>query len=309
MEEQQFGIRISERTNQQVDITTSDWSVHWHESIEIQYVVEGAVTYFCNNRYETLGPGDVLFAGWCVPHTSMDFVDGTRYYVIQFYPTVLFNGTGNQQLSKYVNYLTVSANELNCFIRQDAALTGLLRSAIEAYTQQSFGWELGVYASLLGVISRMIRCHSRISGQTGQPGQGSSLACTRRVMSYLFQHQTEAVSLDQMAQELGLSKSYICSCFRKHTGKTVVNYLNEFRCHRAIALLRSGNSITQAASSVGFSDHNYFSRVFKKAIGQSPSAFLRRLHNAEADPSSPEAKEFLRRMGVPEKSDLPAHLP
>ena len=61
MPEWDFPVRITERTNQKIDITTSDWSLHWHESLEFQLILQGAITLSCNGQTETLHPGDVFF--------------------------------------------------------------------------------------------------------------------------------------------------------------------------------------------------------------------------------------------------------
>ena len=54
MPEWDFPVRITERTNQKIDITTSDWSLHWHESLEFQLILQGAITLSCNGQTETL---------------------------------------------------------------------------------------------------------------------------------------------------------------------------------------------------------------------------------------------------------------
>ncbi len=57
----------------------------------------------------------------------------------------------------------------------------------------------------------------------------------------------------------------------------MVKYINRMRCYRAISLIEGGVSVTQAAQEVGYSDYNYFSRIFKKTIGISPTDSLHKI--------------------------------
>ena len=99
----------------------------------------------------------------------------------------------------------------------------------------------------------------------------STLGYSRRMLNYIAKNYTKAIGLDDIAREMGLTKSYICRLFRQHTGSTIIGYVNRLRCYQAIYLMESGASVTEAALSVGFNDYNYFSRVFKKVIGCRPS--------------------------------------
>ena len=84
------------------------------------------------------------------------------------------------------------------------------------------------------------------------------------MLNYIAKNYTKAIGPDDIAREIGLTKSYICRLFRQHTGSTIIGYVNRLRCYQAIYLMESGASVTEAALSVGFNDYNYFSRVFKK---------------------------------------------
>ncbi|WP_243150810.1 helix-turn-helix domain-containing protein [Clostridium caseinilyticum] len=59
------------------------------------------------------------------------------------------------------------------------------------------------------------------------------------------------------------------------TGKTTTEYINEVRLKRSIKLLKDGNmNITEISINCGFNDVNYFSRLFKKSYGVSPTKFI-----------------------------------
>ena len=87
-------------------------------------------------------------------------------------------------------------------------------------------------------------------------------------------YQNPDFSLDMVCQELGVSNSYFSSTFTKEVGKTFVTYLTDYRMEIAERMILETSEKSYAiASSVGYEDANYFSYVFKKTFGMSPSKY------------------------------------
>jgi signal transduction histidine kinase/DNA-binding response OmpR family regulator/ABC-type sugar transport system substrate-binding protein len=98
----------------------------------------------------------------------------------------------------------------------------------------------------------------------------------RKAMAYLHTHYAELVSREGVARYVGVSESYLTRCFHQETGVTPMVYLNRYRVNKAKELLLNGEkSVTEVAMAVGFSDSNYFGRVFRREVGVSPGAFRR----------------------------------
>ena len=278
MPEWDFPVRITERTNQKIDITTSDWSLHWHESLEFQLILQGAISLSCNGQTETLHPGDVFFANWCSPHHAVGFADGTHYYVLQVDPTWLLVEEDDLRLSRYRDILMVHCTAFECFVRQDTHMSSTLLQIISAYKARQFGWEIQIKGLCLSLLSLLFRSHCHLADASGTIFQyDNSLRYTRKVLNYIAHHYADAISLDHIAAEIGLTKSYLCRLFRQHTGSSIMSYVNRLRCYQAIYLMETGSSVTQAALSVGFNDYNYFSRIFKRVIGCRPSDSMKRV--------------------------------
>ena len=91
---------------------------------------------------------------------------------------------------------------------------------------------------------------------------------------YLERNYTRRFTLEEMAEELKVSVSSICKTAKAKTGKTLKELLMQKRIHKAKKLLQSsGSSISEVALAVGIADYNYFSRLFKRIEGISPTAF------------------------------------
>ncbi len=91
---------------------------------------------------------------------------------------------------------------------------------------------------------------------------------------YLDMHYTEKLSLDDLSARFFINKFYLTRVFKEQFGLSVNNYIIGKRITNAKELLRfSDMSIEEIAGECGFSDANYFSRIFKKIEGITPGAF------------------------------------
>lgn len=102
---------------------------------------------------------------------------------------------------------------------------------------------------------------------------------TRQVIeeakAYIQDHYQEPdLSMEMICRQLHMSPAYFSTMFKKVTGKTYVAYLTEVRLNKAVELLNETNDKTYViARKVGYQEQNYFSYVFKKKFGVSPTKF------------------------------------
>lgn len=85
----------------------------------------------------------------------------------------------------------------------------------------------------------------------------------------------EDITLNKIANELGITQEYLCTSIKKETGISFVNYLNNIRIENACKIiLNSDKKFNQIYQEVGFNDINYFYRVFKKVTGYTTKEYL-----------------------------------
>jgi signal transduction histidine kinase/DNA-binding LacI/PurR family transcriptional regulator/AraC-like DNA-binding protein len=98
----------------------------------------------------------------------------------------------------------------------------------------------------------------------------------RRVMAYIHEHYPDPLSRDQLANYTGVSERHLNRCFLQETGLAPMAYLNRYRIQKARLLLADHSyTITDVMGMVGFSDSSYFTRVFRREVGVSPSEYQR----------------------------------
>ncbi len=102
------------------------------------------------------------------------------------------------------------------------------------------------------------------------------------IMDYLSQNYAEKISLNQVAEQVYMNASYVSRLLKKATGKTFTDLLLEVRIEKAKELLRGATKVYEVGELVGIENPKYFSQVFKKHTGATPSEF-RGAESAEAN--------------------------
>ncbi|MDN4523123.1 response regulator [Fictibacillus fluitans] len=93
---------------------------------------------------------------------------------------------------------------------------------------------------------------------------------------YIDEHSHEPLSLEQIAEMVGLSPTYFTKLFKEETNVTFIEFLTDVRLNKAVTLLNKNQySLKEICFMVGYKDPNYFSRVFKKQFLLSPKQYIR----------------------------------
>lgn len=95
-----------------------------------------------------------------------------------------------------------------------------------------------------------------------------------KVAEYVKNRFAEKLSLDEIAEYVSLSKSYLSRIFKEETGESLSSYINKVRIDKAkLMLLDNGCPLVDVASLCGFEDQSYFTKVFKRLVGVSPKRY------------------------------------
>lgn len=98
----------------------------------------------------------------------------------------------------------------------------------------------------------------------------------RRAVRYVHQHYSDTLSLEDIAEHLGINKCYLANVFRNEMGETFTEFVNRFRVETSKQALRETDEpILNIALQHGFASQSYYGRVFKKLTGVTPSEFRR----------------------------------
>jgi len=119
--------------------------------------------------------------------------------------------------------------------------------------------------SILQLLDDFIR---KLINEIRQTRYSNSTVLINSAINFIEYHYDEKISLDDVAQKLHLSKHYLCSAFKKATGENMSLYINKLRIEKAKSLLLEPNGrAKEIFEEVGYSNQQYFSKVFKRITG------------------------------------------
>ena len=108
-----------------------------------------------------------------------------------------------------------------------------------------------------------------------RPTVTGNVQIVKKARDYLDKHYREALSLQSVADILGVSAGYLSKCFKAQGGSSFTEYLTDIRIEAAKKMMReTGESITEISYAVGFSDPGYFSKCFRKKEDITPSEYV-----------------------------------
>lgn len=149
----------------------------------------------------------------------------------------------------------------------------ILKTAAALHSEQAPGWELKVIGLLICLFADTLPLLTpkHPSASTEEAGD---LSAQRKMVSYIYRHYPEKLTLDDIAAAGNVCRSKCCAIFRRYMRQTPIAFLNAYRLQISGDLLRrSSDSITEIALACGFHHMSYFSELFSKTYGCTPREY------------------------------------
>jgi len=145
----------------------------------------------------------------------------------------------------------------------------LTDSMLSEYQSKTDGWKTFLQASFVTLIVILSRLYS-----FGNISEKIDIINIAKSISYIENHYAEDISIDVLAEISYYSPRHFTRIFKETYNTAPLNYILSLRINHACSLLKeSPLSISDIAFQCGFSDNNYFSRIFKKRTGLTPKQF------------------------------------
>ena len=241
--------------------------ISWHEQMEFLYVLEGSLVCECDFHEYRCHAGDVVVINPCEPHAV--YYDGcaARYHCIMI-DTRLCSSPDDAAMRRFIDPITDRRVRFrNVLVGRETAAS-MLDDLIRENERGEPGYELAVKGDLLRLIAHLYR-HEMTDSAPRQSAQHAISPALR----YIADHYAHAIALSDLAAACCMNESYFCRRFRACTGRTAVQYVNEYRLTKAKALLLTTEySVAEIAAATGFDDSSYFTRKFKEQYHISPTA-------------------------------------
>jgi AraC-like DNA-binding protein len=139
------------------------------------------------------------------------------------------------------------------------------------------------YEAILRLLAIFAQQLGDLSNQLALQEERSEHPAIARACAYITERHTEVLTLTEVAQAVNMSSYHFCKCFHAATGLTFTDYVARVRIENVRQRLFDPHvRISEAAYAGGFQSLSQFSRVFRRVVGESPSAYRRRLDLAKS---------------------------
>ena len=249
---------------------------HWHEDFEIAVILQGDMCYQVKDHSFNLNPGDGIVINSRVPHTVMALGEAEPVVLTTIFSPYLLYGTPastiyQELLSPYMN-----TPELAGILLPEHDVE-TMKEIDALYQESSFGVELKIKGMLCNLFYDLLS-RRRYMLSPGKAAKEESLSRLRILLDAIHENYAQQLSLTELASKIAVSKEGCCRFFKSMTGKTISQYLEDYRVSQGILLLQEDQySIMQVSYLVGFGNPGRFSAAFARRMNCTPSQYRKKL--------------------------------
>ncbi|MDE5909738.1 MAG: AraC family transcriptional regulator [Lachnospiraceae bacterium] len=253
------------------------YPLHWHDEMEIIYVIGGSGIVTAQTNRHILKAGDMMILLPQVVH-SIEQLDNMpmEYFNILFQFSLLGSGISDGCYEKYFKPLYDHTRTITPYLPAHSPLNRLLLpyicNLIENRRQKEDTYALMIKSNLFAIMHHLNQHCEQVS--EAWLSLHSTYEKLKKLLSYVQKNYDKPITIAQAADICGFSPSHFMKLFKELTGRTFVQYLKDFRLEIAAGQLADGTlKIIEAAENAGFNNHSYFTRSFIEKYGISPSEY------------------------------------
>ena len=234
--------------------------LHWHEHLELHYIIEGTLDIWVNQTQYTLQAGDLIILNSNDAHSS-SCAGRLKERILIFL------------LEDISQSLADAVPAFQRAISQDQQIMTLMTAFEEEYLQKHLGYEAACKGNLLMLMAYLSRNYAlSVDSDEAYLRHSQLLQRFLPVTEYIALHYAEPISTETLASLIYVSNDRFNHLFKECMGISLRKYINDIRLHSAYRWLKKGQcSPTEAAFQAGFTDYNHFGRLFRQTFGCTPS--------------------------------------
>jgi AraC-like DNA-binding protein len=275
---QSFSMRKFEEINPNIQ---PFW--HFHPELEIVYIKKGSGKRHIGNHISYFNGGDLIMLGPNLPHYGFtDRLAGdTSEIVVQMKEDFL--GRNFFKLPEMQSIETL-------FERSKAGLSfyGNTKDEVGSRLNSLFYMEpfdaLMEYVRILNILADSKEYQVLNATGVALIVQGQDTDRIDTIYKYVRKHFTETIQLEDISAIANMTVPSFCRYFKRVTGKTFTEFVNEFRLVHACKLLsEERHTISEVCYESGFNNFSHFNRLFKEKTGKSPNAYRKSVEKVVYD--------------------------
>ena len=275
---EQFPFLVSYQKLSEYESGSFMW--HWHPEIEITYVQKGTMCYKVNHMVYHLKEGDIVFNNSGALHSgTMENQKDCAYIPVTFDSRLIYGFFQSTVNSKYVDpviqNLAVCAMHIDYSENWHTIFRDHMLKVISLDKEKPDFYELDISIHMQ-TMWKLLAEHFPL--QAVSPASDlTEYERIRKILSYIEQNYMNRITLTDISENIHLCESECTRLFKRHMNTTLFAFLKEYRIERSLDYLNTKESISNIAEKTGFSDSNYYTKVFSKIKGCSPREYRKNL--------------------------------
>lgn len=254
-------------------LAPSQKNTHHHDCHQIIYITEGTATVQVNGFVRNARKGDLIIFSRFEHHSIIAHSDDYQRYVLLIVPQATVSPEKSYHLLSILSNRPAGFSNILDIHEKSAEVEEIL----ERMVQESASDQLLRDEALDLLLRALLICIYRHFPEPFSVFSEDSLETVLRIQSRFESNYQDPFSLTELAEEYGISESYLSHQFKRITGNSVMGYLQSCRIAAAKKYLaETSMSISQIVEECGFSDSSNFSRTFKSIAGCSPTQFRKK---------------------------------
>ena len=260
-----------------VELPNWEGPFHWHPDFEIATAASGVLEYQVGQQHIMLEAGDSIFVNGNMLHRVRQLSGDSPDPI----PIIIFSGVAiaPEHSTIYQKYIqpVAQCNTLPFIVfRHESSshseVNSLIHDTYRRLREQMQCYEMAVQRNISRIFEYIFCNFDRFPRAEATRIQIKSQIRLQKMLTYIYEHYTETVTLEDIASAAHISRSEAGRCFHTFMGCSPVDALIQYRLQTAHRLLSEKTLTLQEISfACGFHSVNYFSRKFKKAYGHAPS--------------------------------------
>lgn len=249
---------------------------HFHPEYEIVYISGANGTRHVGDHISSYEGSDLVFIGSNIPHLNFDHGVKTDYKkdVLHIKPSFRDETIkGIPELASIEKLFEHSAFGLAFYGKTKKEVGQQLQALHKLPSFDLFMTTLQILKTL-AESTEFNRLHEQPFINRYRKREQNRL---RGIYAYVDEHYQQKIQLEEIASLCNLGKEAFCRYFKRATGTTFVNFLNQYRISQAKRLLMMGKNVSEACYECGFESLSYFNRTFKKITQENPSDFRKKI--------------------------------
>lgn len=256
---------------------------HFHDFLEIVYIVSGNAIHLINGREHRAHTGDLYLLDFSDKHHFIDKDGEFTIITCAFTPDAVDESLVESHNARDVlefllfNQLADSDGIIGFYMNilgdGDEVIELLEKMTVE-YTDKKPGYKTVLKGELLVVLSKLFRLAIEKNAKKTELYQKEIV---NKTIEYLNQNCHKPLSVEMLAQNALLSPSYFSSMFKSCTGVGITAYIQRLRINRACFLLTTtSKTVDEVMTEVGYSDSKFFYKIFRQYTSLTPGAYKKK---------------------------------